>query len=441
LSLRSDTLGTLFFQFLMLGAGVATNIVVARTIGPEGKGLISFLGYALFVAINLGGLGLHAAAIQQIGKRRFAPETIAGAQIVLALGTGVLCAAGMALILPLYQQRMDLPPEILWRFAPLVVLSLLQLNLIGVVIGLGRIKEANLLRAVTPLAWVVGAFVVLVVLDGDKAAGARAWIVAQAVGPLVTLGWVIAAVRPRLRGLAGCASAALRFGLEAYLANLVWTLLLRIDVMLMGYLSGSREVGIYSVAVLLAEMLWYLSRSLATALSPRIAGGTGEEALRLTQRAARTSFWAITLGALALLPVVGLLIRATFGAEFLPSVRPFIWLLPGIALGTIASPLSLYFTQQRSRPRINAFAAGVGLVVNVGLNAYLIPRYGASGAAAASSVSYGLVALVLLGFFRREPGFSLDLLLRPRAEDLNLIREVWRSGLAAVPGRGPRQQP
>ncbi len=441
MSLRSDTLGTLFFQVVMLAMGVASNIVVARTIGPEGKGLISFLSYALFVAINLGGLGLHAAAIQQIGKRRFAPETIAGTQIVLALGTGVLCAAGMALILPLYRQRMDLAPEILWAFAPLVLLPLLHHNLTGVLIGLGRIRQANLLRVVTPLAWVLGAIVVLAVLGGDKTDGARVWIATQAVGPLVTLAWVIAAVRPRLRGLAGCARAALRFGLEAYLANLIWTLLLRIDVMLMGYLSGSREVGIYSVAVLLAEMLWYLSRALATALSPRIAGGTPEEALRLTHRAARTSLWAITLGALALLPVVGLLIRLTFGAEFLPSVRPFLWLLPGVALGTIASPLSLYFTQQRSRPRINALAAGVGLAVNVGLNAYLIPRYGASGAAFASSVSYGLVALLLIGFFRREPGFSLDLLLRPRAEDLNLIRDLWRSGLAAALGRGGRPQP
>jgi O-antigen/teichoic acid export membrane protein len=419
---------------------VVTNIVVARTIGPEGKGLISFLGYALFVAVNLGGLGLHAAAIQQIGKRRFAPETIAGAQILLSLGTGVLCVAGMALILPLYRQRMDLAPEILLRFLPLILMALLQLSLNGVLVGLGRIKQANLLQTVTPLAWVLGAIVVLAMLGGDKVAGARVWIAAQALGPLVTLAWVIVAVRPRFRGLAGCARAALRFGLEAYLANLVWALLLRIDVMLMGYLSGAREVGIYSVAVLLAEMLWYLSRSLATALSPRIAGGTPEEALRLTHRAARTSFWTVALGAVVLLPFAGLLIRLTFGGEFLPSVRPFMLLLPGIALGTIASPLSLYFTQQRGRPRVNAFVSAIGLAVNVGLNAYLIPRYGASGAAFASSVSYGLVALLLLNIFRREPGFSLDLLLRPRAEDLNLIKDLWRSGLAAVPGRraGPQ---
>jgi len=439
-SLRSDTLRTLFFQFLMLATGVVTNIVVARTLGPEGKGLISFLSYSLFVAINLGGLGLQAAAIQGIGKRRFPVATIAGAQILLAVGFGILCAIGMAIFLPLYQQKMDFDPALLVFYVPLVVFALLHLNLTGIMIGLGRIKQVNHVRVVTPLSWMLGAVVVLGFLGGDKTAGAYAWIAAQAIGPLVALAYVVTTVRPRFSAVGAAARAALKFGLEAYLANLVWTLLLRIDALLIGYLSGSREVGIYSVAVLLGEMLWYLSRSLTTALNPRIASGTRADALRLTHRAARTAFFAVTAGALGMLVIVRLAIRLTFGPEFLPSVEPFLLLLPGIALGALASPISLYFTQQRGRPRINALTAAIGLTVNLALNVHWIPRYGAAGAAAASSIAYGIVALSLLLFFRREPGFELARLLRPRAEDLTLLKETWQAAWAAVPGRraGPR---
>ena len=438
MSIRQDTLSTLLFQFLMMGTGVVTNIIVARTLGPEGKGLLSFLKYALFVATSFGGLGLQAAAIQHLGKKRFRADEIAGTQILLSLGTGLVCAAGMAILLPLYNQRMDLPSEILFPFLPVIVLAMLLLNLSGVMIGLGRIRDANYVRFVTPLAWMIGAIVVLAILRGDKTAGAWIWIITQAAAPIAALIWIFSVVRPSLRSFRSCARESLRFGFEAYLANLIWTLLLRIDGMLLAYLGGSRQVGIYSVSVLMAEMAWYLSRSLAMAMSPRIAGGTREDAIRLTHRAARTAFWGVMVAAAGLMLVSRPIILLAFGEAFLPSVRPLLFLLPGIVLGALASPLSLYFTQQRGRPRINAAISGVSLLINLGLNIVLIPRYGAEGAAVASSVAYGLVAGLLLWRFSREPGFSLRQLLHPRREDLQLLRDTVREVLMSLPGRKER---
>jgi O-antigen/teichoic acid export membrane protein len=436
-SIRQDTLRTLLFQVVALFAGVVTNIIVARTLGPEGKGLLAFLRQALFVAVNLGGLGLATAAVQHIGKQRFSGNTMAGTQLVLAAGLGVICAAGMALMLPLYRERMDLPPILILAFLPIVILSLVQTNLSGVFIGLGRIRDDNILRVLSPLAWMIGAVIVLGVLRANQVAGTLTWIVAQAVSAIAALAWVWVVARPRLAGFRKCARASLRFGIEAYLANLVWTLLLRADTMLLGYLSGAMAVGIYSVSVLLAEMLWYLSRALATALSPRIAGATREEAILLAQRAARLGFWAVLIAGLSLAVIVHPLVRLTFGRAFLPSVTPFLLLLPGTIFGALASPLSLYFTQQCGRPRVNALMSGAGLTVNLALNAFWIPRYGPSGAAAASSIAYTLVALLLVWRCGREPGFRITRLLRPRREDVELVRELIRSARAALPGGRP----
>jgi len=436
-SIRQDTLRTLVFQFLMLAAGMVTNIVVARTLGPEGKGLLSFLRYALFVTINLGGLGLHAAAIQHIGKRRFPPPTIAATQIVLALALGAICAAAMALILPLYRDKMELQPAVWLSFLPVLVVSLVHLNLSGVLVGLGRIRDDNVIRLLSPLAWMTGAVVVLALLRGDKTAGALTWIAAQSVSAVAAILWIWIVARPRFVRLAGCARASLRFGFEVYLANLVWTLLLRADTMLLGYMGGAGALGIYSISVLFAELIWYLSRALTIALSPRIAAASREESMALTQRAARVAVWAAVAAAAGLLIAVRPAILIVFGRAFLPALTPFFLLLPGIVLGTLASPLSLYFTQQRGLPRVNALISGAGLVVNVALNLVWIPRHGAAGAAAASSVAYGLVAALLLWRFSREPGFRLGLLLRPQRDDLRLLVETVRAmGAALRPSRG-----
>jgi stage V sporulation protein B len=433
-SIRQDTLRTLFFQCVMLGSGLVTNVLVARTLGPEGKGLLSFLGYALFVAISLGGIGLHAAAIHHLGRRRFSPNTIAGTQILLALVMGTLCAVAMAIVLPLYRSRMELPPGVYLPFLPVVIFSLLLLNLSGVFVGMGRIRDDNHIRILTPLAWMLGAAIVLGLLHGSRTTAALTWIAAQSVSAIAALVWVFVIARPRFSQLRECARATLKFGFEAYFANLLWVLLLRADSMLLAYYSGPAAVGIYSVAVLFAELIWYLSRALTTALSPRIASGTPAEAIALTHRAARSVLWAVIVAASGMALLIHPVVHLIFGSAFSGSVRPFFLLLPGIVLGALASPLSLYFTQHCGRPRINAIISGVGLALNIGLNIFWIPRYGISGAAAASSVAYSLVAVLLLWRFSREPGFDLARLLRPRAEDIQLMREVVQSARAALPG-------
>jgi O-antigen/teichoic acid export membrane protein len=136
--------------------------------------------------------------------------------------------------------------------------------------------------------------------------------------------------------------------------------------------------------------------------------------------------------------IVRPVIQLAFGEAFLPSIRPFMLLLPGIVLGTLASPLSLYFTQHIGRPRINAGASALGLLVNLALNAYWIPRHGAAGAAGASSVAYTLVALLLLWRFSREPGFRLSVLLIPRREDFQLLRDAVKTVVTSAPGRKRR---
>ncbi len=427
MSVRRDSLRTLAFQVFALGAGAVTNIVMARTLGPDGKGLISFLAYSLFVTVSLGGMGLHAAAIQHVGKKRFPPETIAATQIVLGLGIGCVCAVLVALLLPVFGKRMDLPAGVLIGFLPLVILSLLLLNLSGLVIGLGRIRALNIIRILTPFGWTAGVILVLAVLRGDRNAATYTWLGTQAISPLVMVAWIFARVRPRFESVKACARGAFRFGVEAYLANLIWVLVLRAGGLILGNIRGSEAVGIFSVAVLLGEMLWYVPRSLTLALNPRIASGRQEEALHLTHRAVRIGIWSVLVMSIGLLIVVRPLILFTFKAAFLPSIRPLTWLLPGVVLGTVSSPLALYFTQHLGKPRINAVTAAVGLAVNLALNLLWIPRYGASGAAAASSVAYALVAAQLVWRFRREPGFSWLHLLWLRGDDVLIVRDTIRS--------------
>ena len=424
MSIRRDALSTFTVQLFTLAAGMVTSIVVARTLGPPGKGVISFLGYMLFVSTSLAGLGLQPSAIQHLGKGRFAAETVAMTQIVLGLAAGILCSVVLLLVLPLFKEQMELGPWVLILFVPIVILSLQKLNLSGVMIGLGHVHASNVLQALTPVAWTVGAVAVLLILRGDTLAGALTWIAAQAVSPIATIVWIVRVARPRWRGIGECARASLRFGAEAYLANVVWTILLRAGGLLLAYLSGAAAVGIYSIAIMMGETLWYLPRSLTVALNARVAAAMQEDAMRLTLRAVRIALWLVIGASLALVLIGRPLILLIFGKDFAASFPSLALLLPGIVAGAISSPIALYFTQYKSRPRINAISAAVGLAVALILNVLWIPEYGANGAAAASSVAYILVATVMAWQLRLEAGFSWRALLLLRRADVATLREA-----------------
>ena len=72
----------------------------------------------------------------------------------------------------------------------------------------------------------------------------------------------------------------------------------------------------------------------------------------------------------------------------------------------------------RNRQQVNIVAAVAALGINVGLNCVLIPRWGISGAAISTAVSYSIAALILLVMFVRESGYSVGQIVLVGRTDL-----------------------
>ncbi len=398
-------------------AGAITNIVIARTLGPPGKGVLALLGYGVFVATSLGALGLQAASVYLIGKGRFSKEDIAGGATVLSLATGILCGVGTWILLPRFQGTVPLTPLMIGATALVVPPALLRLNLSGIFLGTGRMLAYNLSLTGLSLAWMLGTFVLLVPLRGDVQQAALLWSGIQIAGSLITLAVVYAGAPPHFRILRERLGALLGFGLRTYAANLIWIMVLRVDSFILAAYRSAAEVGIYSVAVLVAEVMLHLPRSLTLVLTRRFAQGEMLPAARLAARASRLGSMAVFGLGIALALLAQPIIPFIFGRGFASSVSPLLWLIPGIVSLAIASPLSLYLVQQRGKPVWTGASALVSLAVNVGLNLIWIPRHGAVGAAWASSIAYTIHAGIISVLFRNETGLSWGHLILPRQDD------------------------
>jgi O-antigen/teichoic acid export membrane protein len=100
-----------------------------------------------------------------------------------------------------------------------------------------------------------------------------------------------------------------------------------------------------------------------------------------------------------------------YGSAFASAVVPAQIILLGLTLDGLGGVITgfLYGT---GRPGLNSLAMGVGLAVTVVLDLILIPRYGATGAAAASAVAYVASTLALVWFYwwvgRARPALTLE---------------------------------
>jgi len=98
-------------------------------------------------------------------------------------------------------------------------------------------------------------------------------------------------------------------------------------------------------------------------------------------------------------------------------------LLPG-AIGFVAMGVFSNALVASSYPSLSSVAPLISFVLGVTLDILLIPPFGASGAAAAASVSVLAGGATALAIYRARVPFRLRDLVLPRAGDLELLRAV-----------------
>ena len=137
----------------------------------------------------------------------------------------------------------------------------------------------------------------------------------------------------------------------------------------------------------------------------------------------------LTLPAALLIVAVPLL----YGEKFAETTKLGFVLLPGVLMLGIAKVLSSAISG-RGFPRYSLYISTISVPLTLALYFTLIPLFDEWGAAIASSISYGVAALLALGFFRRATHIGLREAFVPRAEDiadyggLARLARTWRVG-------------
>ena len=412
--LLNDASKVLGLKVVGLGLGFGLQIAIARWLGVEAFGTYTFCLSIAGIAVIIANLGVPAAAVRFVAQYASSSEwrKLKGFLIwsfALTAISSVAClvltwlAVGLVVEVmpensgpPMYVLTLLIVPYALLRLCDSVLRGfgepvlaywaenigrpLLLLTAVGVAVSLGHPATAMTLALLT-----LGTFVVLGVVQ-------TRFVLRRAGRTL--------AVRPAGYARQLWWSTALPLLLLASFQ----TVHDKVDILALGALASTAEVGVYHAASKIAGLLAIGLVSINAMLAPRVAAlyhaGRSDELQTLLDQ---VMIWYLAPAVLGLLGFVvfGEHLLGAFGEDFRSGYFALLLIGLGQLLSASAGPV-LLLLNMTGLQAISARIFALSIVVNVALNFLLIPRFGINGAAAASAVSLGLWNFVMLLVVRKQ---------------------------------------
>jgi O-antigen/teichoic acid export membrane protein len=395
-SLRGST-GILFIAQLIGNAGLFVAVlIVARALGPEGRGVTAFVLVTAQVAAAVASFGLPQASMVLVAQRTQAGALLSNlVAFVAAAAAAVALLTCIALLVAADVRPPSVGPTEIGILGAACVANALFRAGEDFLLGCGRLLARGMVVALW--SWLYVVVLLILSLRGmlDVPAVAASWAICQAVAACLLIGasWRAVGITPVDLELL---KRSLHFGGRLWPGNLASFLNFRVDQVLMGFIASQVTLGIYAVAVNASEPLLYLSSAVAGALVPVVARSSPNERHPRTLRAFRSLLIPTAASVVAAAVLGPFLVPLVFGPSFAASVGPFLLLLPG-TVGYLASRVFSSALLGSSAPGLSALAATTSLLVGIALDVALIPVFGAEGAAAAASAAFiagGTVAMI-----------------------------------------------
>ena len=421
---------TFISGILSLLLGIGASIILARVLGPEGRGIYALAILLPSLIVTFGNLGIGPATVYYVAQGEFRRQEILGNNVFLSVGIGGIGIVAGLIVVLFFREKVfpGVAPGYLLLALVLVPVEVFFSYVRYVLLGAQRIKEFNYVQIAQSVLFL--GFVALALLGlkagvtGAILAGLFTWLVVDAL--------VFYLARRVAEGVdfkpnSSYIKEATAYGIQAHLSNILGFLNYRVDMFLVNGFLGPAAVGLYAVGVELVERLWMISQAASTVLFPRVAAEKEEDRRKeFTPLVARTVLWTTALGALLLALFSRWIVLLLYSEVFLPAVSALQALLMGIVALSAGRVLSNDIAG-RGFPGLNIYTGLAAVVTNVILNLLWIPRYGIVGAARASAVSYTVLFLFALFFYCRLSGNRWTKVIFPQPGDWVLY---WQTAIA-----------
>ncbi len=377
----------------------ANQVLLARVLGADAYGRYIYAVTWVSLLVILSNAGLGSAAVRFVSEYSSAGRHALlrgflrrSAQVVLLLSLFITVI--LAVVVAALRPRIgDELARVFWVSCSLVpIWSLLELRSASLR-GLKRIFAAQgppqILRPVLFAVGILGFYFLR-----TEGVSAPLAVAANTVATIVSLGLVQLLLSRSLRDHGDIRPEArpaewLAVALPLLLMAGFGIILRSTDTLMLGFFRGTTEAGIYAVASRAAAFVPFMLTAVNMMAAPMIAEYYAASDRRRLERTLKVGAWAVFVFAVFVglgLTVAGRQLLNIFGEEFTAAYNPMLVLIGGQLLNCLAGSVGYLLTMTGHQNQATViFGTGAGL--NILLNVLLIPAFGSTGAALATSAS------------------------------------------------------
>ncbi len=383
--------GWLFFdKILRMGVGLIVGAWVARYLGPDQFGLMNYVGSFVTILSVFATLGLDSIVVRDIVNDVSCRDDILGSAFVLKFVGGVFTfilsmltifflRSGDTLAYWLvgilasgtifqafdtidfwFQSQVKSKYTVYARNVAFMAVALIRVVLISVKAPLVAFAVAN----ITEIAF---SALGLVIVYKQTGLSIFSWkLKINSVGKLLKDSWPLV------------------------LTGVVIMIYMRIDQVMIGQMVGDHEVGIYSAAVRLAEVWYFIPMAVSASVFPSVVEAKSLGDVRFYKRLQKFYNVMALVGYSIAVPVTvlsGWLVKIVYGQSYSkagPMLMVLIWAGLFVNLGVARAS----FLTAMNWTKVYFITVLLGGIVNIALNLILIPKYGGLGASIATLVAY-----------------------------------------------------
>jgi len=384
---------TLSTRILLIVIGFITSVIIARTLGPEGRGMFAMAVTIGAFGVQFTNLGLHGANTYYVARDANLLSPLLGNSLTASFTFGTLISLVAGLFFWIYPSLAPVHGTLLLMALAWAPFGLAYLLFQSMLLGVDDVQTYNKIELVTKLFY----FGLLGVIVLSNQITPEAVFGGALIALLLRFAWSYFSLSARIHHAVTCSinlfKKSMRYGIKAYFGSLFSFFLFRIDLLMINNMLGTKEAGYYDIAINLAEIVYVLPDVVAIILFPKLCAT--EETSEKWEIARQTGYWLAgimlvicVLAALLAKPAIGII----FGNQYLPSLLPFLILIICKYILTLNIIFNNFIVSIHI-PWTSIPYSFCLVILNIILNLFMIERYGMVGAAWATTISFGALIL------------------------------------------------
>jgi O-antigen/teichoic acid export membrane protein len=384
-------------RFISLGISFFVGIYIARYLGPSNYGLLnyvtSFVGLFGFIAT----LGIDSIVSREIIKDHSKKDELIGTGFYIKI-IGSILAIASVFIVSFFTTKDIFTLVLIWIFSLSFIpqaFSIVEIYFQSQVLS-RKVVSAQVISNI------ISALLKLLVIFLNKGIF---WLMIIYIVEVSIYGAILLLNYRKFgnhirnwRFNESIAKSILKDSWPLMLSAVAISIYMKIDQVIIKNMLGNEQAGIYAVSVKLSEIWYFIPMIICTSVFPSIiqAMNTSKELFESRlKKIYSLMFWLSFSIAILMTIFASPIIKILFGNAYIESVIPlqiYIWAGISVFLGVVVSQ----YLVANNLSKISFLNTLLGALANIMLNILLIPKFGISGSAIATLISYTISTFSIL---------------------------------------------